>query len=136
MPSVQDKQIDPRHLTDEDIEMLQKGCQGSYDKASAVDQVRAALAGLAWIFRVEGPNMKGLYVLARGSVADRELVLTCMAGTNVLKHIEECYQLVKARCRSVGARRLVGFVSRKGLASIYERKTGLKPVATIFSEDL
>lgn len=115
--------------------LLERGCSGSYDKATAADQINAALKGQAWIFDISG-DAKGIFVLARGNVAERELVMTALAGANVLGKFPEVYKAVRDLCKNAGARRLIGYVSRPGLASVYRKRTKAIPVATLFSEDL
>ena len=129
------EQLDPKKLSPEDLVLLEKGCYGSYDKATVKDQVAAAGAGSAWIFRFSG-DATGVFVLARGNAEERELVMTALAGKGLIRHFTEVYSEITNLVRNVGTRRLVGYVSRPGLASIYKNKTKARPVATLFSEDL
>jgi hypothetical protein len=129
------KQISPKDLSDEDLALLELGCSGSYDKATAKDQLKAALGGFAWIFKFTG-SANGLFVLARGNVAEREIVMTAVAGKGLIRNFSEVYTEVKKLVKSVGAKRLIGYVSRPGLAATYRRKTRALPVATLFSEEL
>jgi len=129
------KQLDAKNLSAEDMDLLQKGCYGSYDKANSEDQIKAALLGQAWIFRFSG-DASGVFVLSRGNAMEKELVMTALAGKGLIKHFTEVYHEIITLAKSVGTKRLIGYVSRPGLASIYKHKTRARPVATLFSEDL
>lgn len=129
------KQRDPSKLSEADMALLERGCSGAYDKATAKDQVQAAKQGDAWIFEITG-SAEGLFVLGRGNPEEKEIVMTALAGKNVISRFPEVYKAVTDLCKSVGAKRLIGYVSRPGLASVYRKRTKALPVATLFSEDL
>jgi len=129
------KQLDPRVLSPEDVALIESGCRGAYDKANAQDQIQAALGGNAWIFRFMG-DANGVIVLACGNRQERELVLTCMAGKGVFGNFPALHEKVVELCKSVGTKRLIGYVTNKGLQSLYRKRTKALPVAMLFSEEL
>lgn len=132
------EQLNPKELSNDDVSLIERGCAGSYDKANAGDQIAAATGGNAWIFRFfrDDGTVKGIFVLSRGNVAEREVIMTALAGKGLISNFPEVYSEVKKLCKSVHAKRLIGYVSRPGLASIYRKRTKAIPVATLFSENL
>jgi hypothetical protein len=129
------EELNPAKLSNSDIALLEQGCAGSHDKATAKHQVDAALNGSAYIFRSTG-DFDGIFVLSIGNRYMKELVMTALAGKGMIKHFPEFYSEVKKLCIKAGTKRLSGFVSRPGLKRLYLHHTAATPRATLFVDDL
>jgi hypothetical protein len=121
----------PKDLNNQDILWLTLGCQNSIDDVRAVDQVDSALAGRSGIYRVSG-DAEGVFVLTH---AGEKMMITAMAGKNFLKCFEKIHEEICAAAAACGAFVVAGFVTRKGLATLYKQKTKAR-FAEYFEEEL
>lgn len=118
-----------------DIKWLEKGCKGSWDGNTKEDQLRAVSSKTAWAFRVSG-DAEGVFVIARGNVKDRELIVTALGGRGFIKHFKEIYNQIKGIAKKNGAKKLSWFASRRGLVRIYAERMKVHLAAVLFVEEL
>jgi hypothetical protein len=125
--------VPPEELTDSDIRWLVKGCEGSHDGCTPLQQVDAALTGWAAIFRISG-DAEGIVVMDYGR--DRKnAVITALAGKGLLRHFDAVHKQILATAAAAGASKVSGYVTRVGLATLYKERTKAKMVP-MFIEDV
>lgn len=66
----------------------------------------------------------------------KELWIDLLAGEGVLSKAAEVHLLLQDLARATGHKRLAGYATRPGLARLYKNGFGLKPAATVFTEEV
>ena len=134
--TVQLELVEVPDLTETDLRWLIKGCQGSYDNNDPMLQVEAAKVGEAGIHRITG-DAEGIVVLNHGPnfYRDHTLTITALAGKNMLCNFDAVHKAILATAAAAGATRVSGYVTRAGLAALYQRRTKAKLVQ-MFVEDV
>lgn len=118
-----------------DVKWLEKGCKGSWDGNTKDDQLAAVAEKRCWLFRVSG-DAEGVFVIGRGNIKDRELIVTALGGKGFIKHFKEIYSQIKAIAKKNGAKKLSWFASRRGLVRIYAERMKVHLAAVLFVENL
>ena len=123
--------IAPSDLTEADIRWLFHGCKEAVDGASAVDQVKAAVAGTSGIYRISG-NAQGIVVLSKNGEGQ---TITCLAGKGLFREFHNVHEAILVAAAAGGAKFVDGYVTRTGLALMYKKRTRAK-VAEYFKEEI
>lgn len=101
-------------------------------QCSAVELVERALKGQHEVFRITG-DAEGVIVVA----ADGEkLSVEGFAGKGIVRHFDEFYKQVRLLAALKGLSVLSGYVRREGIAELYRKHTGAKPIVTLWEERL
>lgn len=125
--------IRPEDMTDEDIRWLIESCKDSFDGVQPMDQVVSAKEGVASIFRVVG-DAQGIVILAPSQI-EHTLTITGLAGKGFLRHFDGVHKAILTAAAATGARKVNGYVTRRGLAALYQKRTNAKLVP-MFIEDV
>ena len=101
-------------------------------RCTAVELVERALKNQNEIFRITGDATGVIVVAADGN----KLSVEGFAGKGIVKHFAEVYKQVRLLAAVKGLEIISGYVQRPGIAELYRKHTGGKPVLTLWEEKL
>lgn len=107
-------------------------CRAADKRCTAVDLVERALKGQNEIFRILGDAEGVIVVAAEGN----KLSVEGFAGKGIVKHFKEVYTQVRLLAAVKGLDTVSGYVYRPGIAELYRKHTGGKPVLTLWEEKI
>lgn len=126
--------VRPVELEDSELGLIVQYCNTCWKPFPIEDVIKRVQSGGACIYRVQGPEVKGIVILALSE--DNDLYIETVAGKGMVRNFKEVYDAIKQVALSCGAKEIYSYVGRPSLKRLYERRTKATLVAELYKESL